>query len=110
MSDIYWKRTSDVWGDEAGDPTDFTAIDPERPGSEPEQYIGRVMQHLHGPQKGLWFWSMICTNPGPRFPFPTNGTEARRGDAGRRVIECYRRMAGFYGVPDLKTQHSSGHG
>jgi hypothetical protein len=38
--------------------------------------------------------------PRPRFPFPTNGREERRGVAGRRVIECYRHMASFYGVPD----------
>jgi hypothetical protein len=100
MSDIYWMRTNDLWGPDAGLEADFCVVDPERPGTtERERYIGRVYQIPHGPQQGLWFWSMTCTHPGPRFPYPTNGTEARRGDAGRRVIECYRRMASFYGVP-----------
>jgi hypothetical protein len=99
VSEIYWKLTSDLWGPHADDATDFTAIDPARPGPEREQHIGRVMQVPHGPEKGLWIWSMTCTHPGPRFPFPTNGREARRGDAGRRVIKCYRRMERLSGVP-----------
>jgi hypothetical protein len=51
-----------------------------------------VYQHPHGPQAGLWFWTMTTVRPGPRVAFPTNGTEARRGDAGRRVVEAYERL------------------
>jgi hypothetical protein len=35
---------------------------------------------------------MTIVRPGPRPGFPTNGTEARRGDAGRRVVEAYERL------------------
>jgi hypothetical protein len=99
VSEIYWKLTSDLWGPHAGDATDFTAIDPERPGSEQEQYIGRVYQFRDGPEKRIWFWTMMVSHPGPRFPFPNQDREQKRGDAGRRVIETYRRMTSFYGVP-----------
>lgn len=61
--------------------------------------MGRVYEYPHGPQRGKWFWTMTATHPGPSFPFPICGIEDKRGDAGRRVIECYRRMASFYGVP-----------
>jgi hypothetical protein len=66
MNDIYWMRTNDLWGPDSGLEADFCAIDPERPGAtERERYIGRVYQYPHGPEKGLWFWSMTCTHRGP---------------------------------------------
>ena len=100
MNDIYCMHTNDLWGVDAGLEADFCAVDPERPGAtERERYIGRVYQIPHGPGKVQWFWTMTCTKPGARSPFPTRGREERRGDAGRRVIECYRRMASFYDVP-----------
>jgi hypothetical protein len=40
----------------------------------------------------VWFWTMTALRPGPRITFPTSGTEARRGDAGRRVVEAYERL------------------
>jgi hypothetical protein len=40
---------------------------------------------------------MTIVLPDRRLPFPTSGTEATRGDAGRRVVECYERMLKFYG-------------
>jgi hypothetical protein len=33
----------------------------------------------------------------PRFPFPISGKKSSRGDARRRVIECYERMLKFDG-------------
>ena len=45
-----------------------------------------------GPERGLWFWTITALRPGPRITFPTSGTEARRGDAGRRVVEAYERL------------------
>jgi hypothetical protein len=46
----------------------------------------------HRPEQGLWFWTMTAVRPGPRVTFPTNGTEARRGDAGRRVVDAHERL------------------
>jgi hypothetical protein len=66
MNDIYWMRTNDLWGPDSGFDADFCAVDPERPGAtERERYIGRVYQYPHGPEKGLWFWTMTCTHRGP---------------------------------------------
>jgi hypothetical protein len=61
---------------------DFQALDGD-------EIVGRVYQYPHGPQPGLWFWTMTVVRPGPRLPPPTSGTETRRGDAGRRVTEAY---------------------
>jgi hypothetical protein len=66
-------------------PEDFQALDGD-------EIVGRVYQIPHGPQEGLWFWTMTVVRPGPRVAFPTNGTEARRGDAGRRVVEACERL------------------
>jgi hypothetical protein len=49
----------------------------------------------HGPQAGLWLWTMTAVRPGPRLPVPRSGTEARRGDAGRRVVEAYERLLAY---------------
>jgi hypothetical protein len=35
---------------------------------------------------------MTVVRPNPRITFQTSGTEARRGDAGRRVVEAYERL------------------
>jgi hypothetical protein len=35
---------------------------------------------------------MTIVRPGLRVGFPTNGTEACRGDAGQRVVEAYQRL------------------
>ena len=40
--------------------------------------------------------SLTADFSGLRFPFPRSGIEAKRGDAGRRVVECYERMLKFY--------------
>ena len=52
----------------------------------------RLREASNGPQDGLWFWTMTAVRPGPRLPHPTKGTEARRDDAGRRVVEAYERL------------------
>ena len=64
---------------------DFQALDDD-------EIVGRVDQSPHGPEQGLWFWTMTALRPGPRLPPPTHGTEARRGNAGRRVVEAYERL------------------
>jgi hypothetical protein len=94
-------RTRDIRGPNAGDETDFTAIELARLGSEREQDKGHVYHSPHGRERDKWFWTMTATHPGPRFPVPTNGTEEKRGDTGRHVIKCDQRMASFYGVSQL---------
>ena len=75
MPEIYWRYTHDVFTNSDPDTTSFVAIDAEREGEdEQEKYIGSVQQFPHGPQEGLWSWSMTVTGPGPRLTFPTNGT------------------------------------
>jgi hypothetical protein len=76
---VEWERIPD------GLPEDFRALDGD-------EIVGRVYQIPPGPQAGLWFWTMTAVRPGPRLPPPTSGTEARRGEAGRRVVEAYERL------------------
>jgi hypothetical protein len=68
-----------------GVPEDFRALD----GNE---IVGRVRQIPTRPERGLWFWTMTALRPVPRIACPTNGMEARHGDAGRRVVEAYERL------------------
>ncbi len=77
-------RSADLYP-EAGYPdTDYVAFDGE-------EIIGSVYRIRHGIQEGLWFWSMTADRPGPAFT-ARDGTEARRGDADRRVVEAYERL------------------
>jgi hypothetical protein len=81
---IAWMRSADLYPDAGYPPTDFVAFDGE-------EIIGRVYRIRHGTEQGLWFWSMTVSLPGPAFN-ARSGTEAHRGEAGRRVIEAYQRM------------------
>jgi hypothetical protein len=76
---VEWERIPN------GLPKGFGALD----GNE---IVGRVYEIPHGPQAGLWLRTMIVVRPRPRITFPTSGTEARRGNAGRRVVEAYERL------------------
>jgi hypothetical protein len=76
---VEWERIPD------GLPEDFQALDGD-------EIVGRVYQIPHGPEQGLWFWTMTVVRPGPPIAFPTNGTEAHRSDAGRRVVEVYEKL------------------
>jgi hypothetical protein len=76
---VEWERIPD------GVAEDFQALDGD-------EVVGRVYQIPTGPERGLWFGTMTVVRSGPRLPPPTNGTEARRGDAGRRVVEAYERL------------------
>jgi hypothetical protein len=93
---ILWMRSADVYPDGSFPPTDFVAFDGE-------EIIGRVYQIRHGIQEGLWFWTMTVSRPGPTFN-ARSGTEARRGDSGRRVVEPYeamlRRTRGWKPAPE----------
>jgi hypothetical protein len=92
---IYWMKTADVYPDGRYDETAFMAFDPEVrfPAfymEEEDETIDNVHQITGGPRAGLWQWSMTVALPGPIYGSPTNGVEATRGAAGRRVIEVYR--------------------
>jgi hypothetical protein len=76
---VEWERIR------GGLPEDFRALDGD-------ETVGRVYQIPSGPAAGQWLWTMTAVRPGPRLTFPTNGTEARRGDARRRVAEAYERL------------------
>jgi hypothetical protein len=54
--------------------------------------VGRVYQILRGQQAGPRFWKVAVVRPGPRVTVPTNGIEARRGDASRRVRNFINRV------------------
>jgi hypothetical protein len=82
---VEWMRTRDVFPALDGLAHDYTALDGEA-------VVGRVYRIEGGPGQGLWFWSMTAHRPGPRPPIPTDGREARRGAAGRRVVEAYERL------------------
>ena len=96
MMQISWIRSADVYPDARYPDTDFIAFDGE-------EIIGRVYRIRHGTEQGLWFWSMTVSLPGPAFT-ARDGTEARRGDTGRRVVEVYeamlRRVRGWKPPPE----------
>ena len=83
---VTWMLTCDAWP-KARWPRgpDFTAFDGEL-------IVGRVYQAEHGPDKGLWLWSMSVERPGPLFPGPVSGVEEQHGPAGRRVVAAYHAL------------------
>lgn len=92
---IYWMKTADVYPDGGYEDTDFIAFDPEVrfPRTFPiegDEQIGTVSLIRGGPQDGRWSWSMYVSLPGPLYGKPTNGSEATRGEAARKVLEAYR--------------------
>ena len=92
---IYWKRTSEVYPDGGYDDSYWMAFDPDVrfprtfpiTGDEP---IGNVHRITGGPEDSLWQWSMTASLPGPMF-HGRSGVEADKVEAGRAVIDCYRR-------------------
>jgi hypothetical protein len=92
---IYWMKTADVYPDGRYGPDAFMAFDhevrfPRFHMTEGDETIGNVHQIKGGLQSDLWQWSMTVSLSGPRYGSPTNGVEASRGAAGRRVVEVYR--------------------
>jgi len=83
---VRWMLTCDAWPN-ARWPRgpDFTAFDGEL-------IVGRVYQAEHGPDKGLWLWTMSVERPGPLFPGPVRGVEEQHGQAGRRVVDAYHAL------------------
>src|SRR5215204_1619612 len=83
---VTWMLTCDAWPN-ARWPRgpDFTAVDGEL-------IVGRVYQAEHGPDKGLWLWTMSAERPGPPFPGPVRGVEEQHGQAGRRVVDAYHAL------------------
>ena len=83
---IRWKLTHETLPDAVEAPAqDFSAFDGE-------DMIGRVYQIPDGPDRGLWFWTMIAVRSGPNSMAPTSGRVAQRGMAGRCVVDAYRLM------------------
>ena len=92
---IYWMKTAEVYLDGGYDDTFFMAFDPEVRFprfhmTKGDETIGTVHLVKGGLQSGQWQWPMTVALPGPRYSSPTNGVEASRGAAARRVIEVYR--------------------
>jgi hypothetical protein len=98
---IYWMKTSEAFPGDSWLETQFTCFDEDKPDRESDSrwhtYIGNVHQEPHGPQAGMWAWSVTATFAGPKDPFPHSGREPTRKEAGRRVMETYERMLKFYG-------------
>ncbi len=98
---IYWMKTSEAFPGDSWLETQFTCFDEAKPDRQSDSRwhasIGNVHQVPAGPEGGLWAWSMTTVLPSPRFPFPISGKKSSRGDARRRVIECYKRMLKFDG-------------
>src|SRR4051812_38243658 len=89
---IYWMRTADVYPDSRWHEPAFMAFDPDVrfPAfhrTDGDETIGNVHLIVGGSQGGQWHWSMTVSLPGPRYGRATNGTEASRGSAARRVVE-----------------------
>ena len=83
---IYWHPHHEVYP-ELPPEHDFIAFD-----EESEDSIGRVHLMKHSEQRGRWCWSMFALSNTGRVPFEIYGYEDKRGDAGRRVVEAYRRL------------------
>src|SRR5918998_746068 len=92
---IYWMKTADVYPSGGYEYACFMAFDPavrfpRVHMATGDKTIGNVRMINGGPQSGQWQWSMTVSLPGPRYGDPINGTEPRRGAAGRRVVEVYK--------------------
>jgi hypothetical protein len=83
---VFFMRHCDVYRDIPESDVDFVAFDGD-------QIVGRVMQFEFGPENGVWFWTMTVTRPGPPSD-ATNGRVSNRGEAGRRIVEAYKRLLG----------------
>ncbi len=83
---IYWRPHHEVYPELPREP-DFLAFD-----EATETSIGRVCLEKQSTNAGRWRWSMFAHSNTGRVPFETHGYEDRRGDAGQRVVEAYRRL------------------
>jgi len=97
---LFWMKTSEAWPDSSWLESSFTLFDPDKPHREGDglwdTYVGGVQQVEHGPEKGLWTWSVTACFPGPRNPHTISGRETTRKAAGEKVKETYLRMKEFY--------------
>lgn len=105
---LYWMRTFEAWPNDSWLKTSFTCFDERKPDRESDglshTYIGNVYQVPHGPEDGLWAWSVTAVFVGPKNPFPHSGREPTRKEAGRRVMETYERMLKFYRQAQLMSE------
>lgn len=96
-SEIYWRRTVDVFPEALWSETDFAAIDRRRQGSdEKDKCIGGILQEQHGPHQGTWVWTVTARSPGPPFPFAAHEREDSREGAKECLVQCYEGMVGYY--------------
>ncbi len=83
---VYWRPHHELYPELPRAP-DFLAFD-EGTGKS----IGRVFQMSYHIVAGSWRWSMYAHSITGRVPFETSDYEMSRGDAGRRVVEAYKRL------------------
>ncbi len=83
---VYWRPHHEVYPKLPREP-DFLAF-----GEATEESIGRVYIEKHSANVGRWRWSLFAHSHTGRVPFETHGHEDSRGDAGRRVVEAYRKL------------------
>ena len=83
---IYWRPHHEVYP-ELPPGQDFLAFD-----EATDKDVGRVYEMSHHVVAGSWCWSMYAHSNSGRVPFETTGYEMSRGEAGRRVVEAYKRL------------------
>lgn len=83
---VYWRPHHEVHPELSPD-QDFLAFD-EALGKS----IGPVYIEKHSANVGRWFWTMYAHSTTGKVPFAIQGHEDRRGEAGRRVAEAYRKL------------------
>lgn len=93
-------HTQEAWPEDSWLETSFTLFDPDRPHREGDglwdTYIAGVHQIPHGPEGGMWTWSVTISLPGPRCPYATSGREPTRKEAARKAVEVYQKILKFY--------------
>jgi hypothetical protein len=83
---VYWRPHHEV-SPELPRAPDFLAFD-----EATDESIGRVCLEKQSTNTGRWRWSMFAHSNTGRVPFETHGYEDSRGEAGRRVVEAYRKL------------------
>ncbi len=98
---VYWRPHHEVHPELPPGP-DFLAFD-----EATDKDVGRVYEMSHYVVAGAWRWSMYAHSHTGRVPFVTHGHEDSRGDAGRRVVEAYRRLLAHNEQHPRKTPRGS---
>ena len=83
---VYWTPHHEVYPELPRKP-DFLAFD-----EATDKDVGRVCEMIQYVLAGSWRWSMYARSHTGRVPFETHGYAESRGQAGRRVVEAYKRL------------------